>query len=257
MSKSVSNHRIRLTPRQEQELLDETKGFCPLCGRPLVEEKNGRRLRAFEGAHIYPHSPTAEQREFLKDVEKPQDIESLDNIILLCLGCHNRQDFMTTLDDYLFLYKRKQQISAQYRSAQETSYIELLPEFKDILRRLSKVADPESVELTYKPFNVARKIEPGPLRRKVRNLVASYYSELQAQFRELDDIRTSAFERIAHQFRLAFLAQKEHMLILDKEEVFDGLVDWVQSKTHGSRTGCEVVVSFFVQNCEVFDAIPE
>lgn len=99
------------TPNQEWELLDECGGLCPLCGEPLVGNKNGRRLKLYDVAHIYPHSPTEEQLEELKGIPAPDDVESLDNLILLCQKNHKRQDFHVTRDEYLRLYMKNNSLS--------------------------------------------------------------------------------------------------------------------------------------------------
>ena len=42
----------------------------------------------------------------------------------------------------------------------------------------------------------------------------------------------------------------------NKSDIFDQLVNWVMAKTCStSREACEAIVSFFVQNCEVFREI--
>ena len=44
----------------------------------------------------------------------------------------------------------------------------------------------------------------------------------------------------------------------NKSDIFDHLVDWIKSKTRStSKDACEAVISFFVQNCEVFHEITE
>lgn len=44
----------------------------------------------------------------------------------------------------------------------------------------------------------------------------------------------------------------------DKVIIFNLLVDWVMSKNPlSSREACEILISFFVQDCEVFDEISE
>ena len=43
-----------------------------------------------------------------------------------------------------------------------------------------------------------------------------------------------------------------------KYEIFERMVDWVHNKTLKiSREACEAVISFFIQNCEVFYEISE
>ena len=170
--------RIKLTPIQERELFAEVEGKCPLCGDSLVAEKNGRRIRVYDAAHIYPHSPTSAQLKALKDVPVPSDIESPNNIILLCKKCHKLQDDETSAADLLRLYLVKQEKSGAYRAAQETSSIELEPELKQVVERLSNLDDTELVALSFKPLMVNRKIESIDLRRKVLNYVTTYYETL-------------------------------------------------------------------------------
>ena len=44
---------------------------------------------------------------------------------------------------------------------------------------------------------------------------------------------------------------------LSQREIYDGLSEWVHETTHEDMSFCKVVVSFFVQKCEVFDVISE
>lgn len=258
-SKGVTSrhNRKNCTDHQEWVLLDECGGLCPLCGEPLIGTKNGRRMKLYHVAHIYPHSPTTEQLEVLKDVPMPDDVESLDNLILLCLKNHKIQDFYTTRDEYLLLYLKKQQLVATYRAKQESACIGLEEELKSVLTSLLVVKESELTDLSFEPFLVKQKIEEGLLQRKVLNYVSMYYETLKLQFRELDNQRTTTSRKIATQFKLAFLKQTSFSLVLDQEQIFDGLVDWVQTRAGGSRAACEAIVSYFVQDCEVFDAIPE
>ena len=245
------------TELQDRELLDETDGLCPLCGRVLIKKKNVRRMPVYHRAHIYPHSPTPEQLEELKDIPKPDDVEDISNIILLCHSCHPEHDFWTTREEYLELYAAKQKCVAKHLAKQESSKIDLQPEIKDILSRLSKLDDSELVELSFEPLAVKKKIETGMLQRKVLENVSLYYETLKSFFQGLDDCRSSTFEKIAIQVKLAFLAQGAQSLFWDQSQIFDSLVSWVQSKTLGSKETCEAVISFFVQDCEVFREISE
>ena len=44
---------------------------------------------------------------------------------------------------------------------------------------------------------------------------------------------------------------------LDQNRIFDSLVDWLNGAIpEASRIACEIVISFFIQNCEVFDELP-
>lgn len=50
----------------------------------------------------------------------------------------------------------------------------------------------------------------------------------------------------------------ENDVTSDKSKIFDYIVNWVKTKTSTqSKEACEIVVSYFVQNCEVFNEIAE
>ena len=44
---------------------------------------------------------------------------------------------------------------------------------------------------------------------------------------------------------------------LSQNEIFEKMVDWLQDATHEDRGSCGVIISYFIQKCEVFDAITE
>lgn len=253
----INNNRIRLTPLQDRELFAEVDGKCPLCGDSLIGEKNGRRIAVYDRAHIYPHSPTPAQLQSLKGIPRPTDIESPKNIILLCKRCHELQDDETTAVDLLHLYSIKQEKVGAYHASQEMSRINIEPELRLVLDRLSTINDSDLVDLSFNPLAVKKKIETGELQRKVLWCVTTYYETLKRLFQELDDQRSSTSEMIAMQVKQAFLKQERESLFLDKGQVFDVLVEWIQLKSGGSRAACEAVVSYFVQDCEVFREIPK
>lgn len=253
----IKNNRIRLTPLQDRELFAEVDGKCPLCGDSLIGEKNGRRIAVYDRAHIYPHSPTPAQLLSLKGIPRPNDIESPANVILLCKRCHKLQDDETTAVDLLHLYSIKQEKFGAYRASQEISRIDIEPELRLVLDRLSVINASDMVDLSFSPLAVKKKIEMGELLRKVLWCVTTYYETLKRLFQDLDNRRSSTFEIIAMQVKQAFLKQERESLFLDKDQVFDVLVEWIRSKSGGSRAACEAVVSYFVQDCEVFREIPK
>jgi hypothetical protein len=64
------------------------------------------------------------------------------------------------------------------------------------------------------------------------------------------------FEEVASEIRLAFIKANKDKLT--QEQIFEVLVEKLRG---GNRTltvtACEAVVAFFVQNCEVFNAITQ
>ena len=79
-----------------------------------------------------------------------------------------------------------------------------------------------------------------------------YFNFVKQELQELDSAKGGKFDLIASQVRQHFLRVSQTDLF--QEHVFDQIVEWLQNKTNGDRSACEIVASFFVQNCEVFNA---
>lgn len=245
--------RINLTDNQEAELINEVNGFCPKCNKSLWLHKDNRTSKRYQIAHIYPHRPTQEQLSVLKNVPRPADIESVDNLIPLCLECHKQQDDHTSVEDYMTLYNLKKQYQGLYQARLMASESYLEPAVKKILELLNEVDDSELIELVYIPIKVVEKVECKNLQRKILSNVVQYFNFVKEQLQALDDAKGVKFELIATQVRQHFLRISQTELF--QECIFDQIVEWLQHKVNGDRSACEIVVSFFVQNCEVFNAL--
>ena len=51
---------------------------------------------------------------------------------------------------------------------------------------------------------------------------------------------------------------KTHYLLLkqqgnNQKDIFDAMVNWLQKQTkNDNREACEIIISYFIQNCEIF-----
>jgi len=249
--------RKNITPNFEARLQIEVSNHCPLCDKPLFEEKNGNSVKLYQIAHIYPHSPTSEQLITLKDVLKPDDTESFENLILLCPDCHKFQDSHTTTDEYMKLYNMKQKSLKQAKANDNASKVPLETQIIEILQKLKTVDTNELQKLSYSPVAVEQKINPenSLLRSKIKEYVVLYFPFVQDTFGRLDEIGELKFNKLAKEIALCFQNIEEQGL--PQEDIFDSIVRWIYNKTQKQheRIACEIIVAFFVQNCEVFNAV--
>ena len=91
----------RRTPTKYDELLllEEVDSICPVCGISLIN-KQAKKKKQFEIAHIYPNSPTKEEAKELMGVERlGSNSEDIQNWIALCSKCHTEYDFHKTKDE--------------------------------------------------------------------------------------------------------------------------------------------------------------
>jgi hypothetical protein len=247
-----------ITPNFDARLLTEVNNLCPLCGKRLLGEKAKRSIKFYKIAHIYPHSPTSEQLKALGSVPRSTDIESFENLIALCEDCHDKQDFYTTVKDYMILYNIKQILMDQTIAMDSATKVLIEEQIEEVLSALKNIDVKQIVPLSYDPVAVEQKItrRNGPLLLKIKHFVVQYYPFVQEKFVQIDKQGQQKFNEIAIEFKLCFMKFEERKL--SQEDIFIGLVNWLQSKTQNQYgVACEIIVAFFVQNCEVFNAISE
>ena len=253
MAKIGKDGRIKLTSQEEALLFADCNGLCSICGKSLIFDKNGKG-RGFQAAHIYPHSPTEAQKIALQDVPMPREVEGIDNIILLCERSHNIQDFQTTKKDYLKLYDIKQKQLRQRQAKESIAEINIEPEIDQVLKDLMNLTSDDLLELKMIPVEVNQKVVDLPLRTKILGYVTQYFGYIKAKLQDIDKIHNFESEAIAREIGLCYTKTKCAGLMFDQNVVFDAIVDWLVSKTHRARSACEIIVAYYVQDCEVFDA---
>ena len=239
--------------------LRETNFKCPICGKDLLNRKQKKSNSLFEIAHIYPNKPTQEQYETLQGLERlGQNCESFENKIALCLNCHRTQDFHTTKEEYLKLLNIKKLLLQSTALNDITIGLNLEAEIKDVLYKLSTLSEEELCSLNYSPVKIANKLLPNEhlLKNKITIFVTRYYPFIREVMNSLNGRNNFSFEALCLQIRTAFI--KMSNVSNNKEEIYNQLVNWVYTKTGLiSQNACEVIIAFFVQNCEVFDEITE
>ncbi|MGP4068376.1 ABC-three component system protein [Halobacillus sp. B29] len=249
--------RRKPTENENAILLAEVENMCPLCARPLMYEKGEKKHKIFEGAHIYPLNPTDEEKELLKDEEKlHEDVNNLDNIIALCRECHKKFDNPRTVDDYKKLLSIKKNILSKNETRAKYHDYQIETEIKEVITVLIEEEfhedTPNELELNALKLNEkADETLTKITKRRIRNEIRDYYLYIQQQFRQLDSQYPESFNRIALQVKLFYSILRKSES--SQEVIYGQLTEWLSKKTGSSSLGaCGIVISFFIQNCEVF-----
>lgn len=110
------------------------------------------------------------------------------------------------------------------------------------------------------PLLISEKIDPScfVLKHTVTSYVLQYYNFIRKLFSELDSFSENRFNIIASEIKIAY--ETLQPTCSSQEEIFAKISEWIMqqlSMPHSQkyRISCDVVVAFFVQNCEVFDEI--
>jgi hypothetical protein len=146
----------------------------------------------------------------------------------------------------------------QNKAIDNVSKIPLETQITEILEKLNAVDVTNILPFSYEPIVVERKINSknNLLRGKIKDYVVQYFLFVQDKFSGLDGIGKQKFDKISNEVKLCFQNMDERNL--SQEDIFNGIVKWLQSKTQNQYlTACEIVIAFFVQNCEVFNEITE
>ena len=242
-------------------LLLETQGFCPSkgCTNELKEITEN-------GSATPTYIPT------LIDGMQPPVYE---NLIALCPACHARylaeQQNSINGKSLAFLRQKKQEMMVENAANVVLSHHEieqgvdrLLRKIQDDLIDLSE-EDLNALHLNYDPAKVRQKI-PGDTREQ-RFLLKKVLRNVYENFNIVDQaLKNLNKEKVIRQ--RMFSAQIKNLFIdldettidgepLTQAVIFDKLVDWLHRKTDEDVDICAIVISYFVQSCEVFDVISE
>jgi hypothetical protein len=250
--------RKRSSDNEDLRFIIEVNGQCPLCGKSLTEMKNARTLKQFQIAHIYPHSATDEQENILIGLEQLGDnSESFENRIALCLDCHAKQDFHTTSNDYLRLVDIKKNLLLHSKAMEQLSPECIGEQIEEVLRLVATSSIGQLEQLKLDVVHVQEKIKENyPLLIKVKGYVVEYFCYVQECFKLLESEGKLKFEVIASKVKTSYLTLKNTGR--SQEDIFFALVEWLYNQTQKKHiTACEIIIAFFVQDCEVFDVITE
>lgn len=256
--KDYQKERRKPTQNEKKILLEEVNGLCPVagCGKSLVNEKNGRVYEDFEVAHIFPNSFKDDmEAAVLSDVEVDGDSsESLENWIALCHDCHTRYDELKTIVSYQQMLDLKRRLAAELKAKKAIAGERIEDDLDKAVKSLVNLKKDELEKvghLGYEAMAVREKVpDDEVLCLNIEDKVTRYFNYIVAQFK-LQDPSGVRFDLICTSVKKVYLTLK--VANLSKSDIFEKITDWFASKTQAPRHICEIMTSFFVQNCDVYE----
>ena len=213
-------------------LYEEADGICPITGRQLyISGDNSFKIVKIDKVLPYNFdntiaiAPTASPTYFYKD----SDIHT-NELVLIKEKYFEKQRIKLLLDD-TFYSKR----------------------LKIIVDKLDSNPTVLNVSLKLKPTEIKNKIDKTDrLYLIISPLITDYYLYLRELFKDKDG-NGFDFENLCKTVRSNYLRLANDGL--SQEKIFDLLVENLSRKIQENLLSCEIVISFFIQNCEVFDEI--
>lgn len=153
--------------------------------------------------------------------------------------------------------RRPMKISKQVADS-DIDVVHIEKDLNVIIEGLSKISNTQLVALKFAAVDLSNKIEDsnGNLLGKVNWLVNTYYYYIENLFKRNETIQGNTFKLIAAEVALKYrkISGKDAN---NQNQIFESMVNWLKSNfPAASREACEIVISFFIQNCEVFDELP-
>ena len=186
-----------------------------------------------------------------------QSNDDPDNMMALCPECAMKYRYSVTPEIWEKLMDAK-------LKAQDIAEAEDLLARDDVVNGLQSIIDmiPQIpleglADLSFNPKTIKEKMDGTDLSltRKIVNQAAQYYKILDEQFKNTDMVNTFDYERFGQQIKYKYV-DLDNLGTLSQTMIFELLAQWLSQATGGEKTHSEIVVSYYVQRCEVFSEIP-
>lgn len=234
---------LELREKYGEYLLAEANRCCPFpgCGKRLVEIANGKIHEKYKVS--------------LVDKQKAPEVE---NLIALCSDCYSvyflDKDSKRTKD----LKNVKKVLSRKITNDQ---ILDDRPVEKGILKVITKIKKLKLSDIkgiSYDPQEISNKISPEEellLFNTVRMLVSTYYVKVREILTNADKRGDIDYEEIQDQMKGMYRQLKKGKR--SKSEIFNLLTDKLHKVSLEDEQYCQIVIAYFVQSCEVYDAITQ
>lgn len=266
----LSNREGRIKDPRFNNLLQEVDMECPLtCNhkKPVklleaTRDLSTNKLKPktnFYVVKIFPDFLSSDLlSEFLKITKKPSNSNDDSNKICLCEKCAKEYMVKPTLTTFKKLLSIKKDLISSKKTKIATSGVCLEDDINSILKALCNMTiTDEILKLRMIPIEIKKKIydENIDLRKKINEDLPDYLY-IKSLFSSLDE-KGSVFNIIANEVKLCY--SKLSAVETDQYAIYYAIVDWILEQSHHDknryRLAGEKIVSFFVQDCEVFDEI--
>ena len=213
-------------------LLTETGGKCQKCGRLLGIKKEGNDVNYAKVVHL-----------------------SQSNDVILCVDCE-REIQNASEEDKLALLSDKHALENLTVARDAISRYTLEKQIEDVLREVHLMDATDDTRLKIDPVKVERKITEKRLKERVLFDVRQLYEGVNNALDRLSGENKLNVDKFAKNINRMYEDASEPLT--SQSDIYTLLVETLYEKTGRKyREACEIIISYFVQRCEVFDEVAE
>lgn len=220
--------------------------LCPLCRKErLFKTVKGERLPFFDIVTF--------------TIDDQSDETDREAVCAKCAKLASTEETLLEVPDVVNKLRdiRNRRIAAT--ALQNTALdSQLHPAITTVIENLGeRIITGDIPELTMNAVRVINKIRPEyfELALRIRSNVLQFYRIIEEEFRSLEgNGRRTRFDAIAGQVADFYDQARQHTD--DQQAIFDQVADWIHTNSDSTNLNASIIVAcFFVQNCEVFDAV--
>lgn len=222
-----------------------------------------RKLPQKSASYLLTHLDKSKFDTYIYDLLAEDALVELCNDFESIVGNSSAEDISTKIADlFKSILERivaKKEISDNKTTTLELSSFALERELSEIVKDLASLRpEQRKINLSYEPYKVDNKILPGnfSLISEIKKDVVENYVYIEDLFKNASLKNATFFDQLASEVKYVCdnLIFQPH----SQETVFYQMVAWLKSKAScKSDIACRKIISFFVQNCEVFHAFTE
>ena len=239
----VAAQTANVTEKYGVALVAEEGSICPndLCTHSLFSNANGHLNFLYEVVKIDPDGLTDDPA----------------NLIALCPECAAKHRLSSNEDNIRRLKEIKNNLKNLAYDQELLSDQKVQEGVRRIVQKIPKMIPSKEVDLNYHPVMINRKILPNNyvLYLKAQSHVNVYFDSVDEAFREMSKEHLLRFTPFCNQVKMNYLNLKEEGR--DQVYIYSQLAKWLHDGTNEPQEFCEIVISYFIQKCEVFDVIAE
>lgn len=222
-------------------LLREADNTCPFpgCGRSLVTTNNYKVMPVFEVGLIDKAGKT-----------KPE------NLLAMCPSCHATYLLDDNKKKCKELQAIKETLVARRQIIQMLDELPLERGIVGVVTRIKNLNFKDFEEASLDPKELSKKIDPEKehfLYSTVKNYVTSYFVVVRKIMMNLDKRGEIDYEILQDQMHALY--RRLSKAKKTKIQIFTEISQKIHRQTLQELIYCQVVVAYFIQSCEVFNAI--
>lgn len=234
---------IDLKMKFGEYLLNEANDHCPFpgCGKKLTIARDGKIVRSYEVGLI-----------------DKKRAANFDNLLAMCPRCYGTY----LLDDNNSMCRDLRSIKAvlttHNHSTQLLNEMPLEKGIVGVIRKITALKEKDLRDAELDPKELSQKIRPDDnmaLYTIVKNYVTTYFIRIREIMIGLNKRGEIDYDEMQDQMHAIYKRLKKSRKT--SVDIFYEIAAKIHYISLQSEIYCQIVVSYFIQSCEVFDAIPE